>query len=143
MPRVTSVTPWRDGVLVCAAPDILLARDTDGDGRADQTEVLFTGFATHNFQARVNSLEYGLDGWVEGSCGLFGGDITSTRDGRVTHLGARDFRIDPDGVPWFLEAGPYCSFAPSSVIVKMAAAHGYSLPALFDTLCREARIEAA
>lgn len=59
------------------------------------------------------------------------------------HYGLFDFRIDPDGVPWFLEAGPYCSFAPSSVIVKMAAAHGYSLPALFDTLCHEARIEAA
>ena len=59
------------------------------------------------------------------------------------HYGLFDFRIDPDGVPWFLEAGPYCSFAPSSVIVKMAAAQGFSLPGLFDTLCREARIEAA
>lgn len=96
IPFPTGVTPWRDGVLVCAAPDILLARDTDGDGRADTTEVLFTGFATHNYQARVNSLEYGLDGWVEGSCGLFGGEITSLRDGSVTRLGARDFRIDPD-----------------------------------------------
>jgi D-alanine-D-alanine ligase len=27
-----------------------------------------------------------------------------------------DFRIDPDGRPWFLEA-VYCSFAPDSVIV--------------------------
>ncbi|KGI66277.1 D-alanine--D-alanine ligase [Mycolicibacterium rufum] len=59
------------------------------------------------------------------------------------HYGLFDFRIDPDGVPWFLEAGPYCSFAPSSVIVKMAAAQGLPLTDLFDTLCREARIEAA
>lgn len=59
------------------------------------------------------------------------------------HYGLFDFRIDPHGVPWFLEAGPYCSFAPSSVIVKMAAAQGVSLAELFDTLCREARIEAA
>jgi D-alanine-D-alanine ligase len=27
-----------------------------------------------------------------------------------------DFRIDPDGQPWFLEAGLYCSFARTSVI---------------------------
>ncbi len=59
------------------------------------------------------------------------------------HYGLFDFRIDPGGTPWFLEAGLYCSFAPSSVIVKMAVAQGFSLPGLFDTLCREARIEAA
>ncbi|MBX7449145.1 D-alanine--D-alanine ligase [Mycolicibacterium sp. 3033] len=59
------------------------------------------------------------------------------------HYGLFDFRIDPDGAPWFLEAGPYCSFAPSSVIAKMAAAQGYSVLDLFDTLCGEARIAAA
>jgi len=96
IPFPTGVTPWRDGVLVCTAPDILFARDTDGDGRADQREVIFTGFATHNFQARVNGLEFALDGGLEGSCGLFGGEITSLRHGTVTSLGARDFRIDPD-----------------------------------------------
>jgi D-alanine-D-alanine ligase len=56
-------------------------------------------------------------------------------------LGARqyclfDFRIDPQGKPWFLEAGPYCSFAPSSVLAKMAAAAGLDVPALFDAVYR-------
>ena len=41
----TGVTPWRKGVLVTAAPDIFYAEDTDGDGKADKREVLFTGFA--------------------------------------------------------------------------------------------------
>ena len=58
------------------------------------------------------------------------------------HYGLFDFRIDPEGTPWFLEAGPYCSFAPSSVIAKMAAAQGYSVLDLFDILCGEARIAA-
>ena len=96
IPFPTGVTPWRDGLLVCAAPDILLARDGDGDGRAEEVVTVVTGFATHNFQARVNGLEYGLDGWLEGACGLFGGDVTSTRSGAVTALGGRDFRLDPD-----------------------------------------------
>ena len=96
IPFPTGVTPWRDGLLVCAAPDILLARDTDGDGRADDVARVVTGFATHNFQARVNGLEYALDGSVEGACGLFGGDVTSIRSGAVTALGGRDFRLDPD-----------------------------------------------
>lgn len=96
IPFPTGVTVWRNGVLVCAAPDILFAEDTDGDGRADRTKKRFSGFATHNYQARVNSLEYGLDGWVYGSCGLFGGEITSFAGGKPLSLGRRDFRINPD-----------------------------------------------
>src|SRR5262249_20224308 len=64
IPFPTGVTVWRKGVLVCAAPDILYAEDTDGDGKADVVRKLFSGFGTDNYQARVNSLEYGLDGWV-------------------------------------------------------------------------------
>jgi putative membrane-bound dehydrogenase-like protein len=95
IPFPTGITTWRKGVLVCAAPDILYAEDTDGDGKADVIKTLFTGFGTHNYQARVNSLEWGLDGWVYGSCGLFGGTIKSF-NGHVVHLGDRDFRIKPD-----------------------------------------------
>ncbi|HEY1381023.1 MAG TPA: neutral/alkaline non-lysosomal ceramidase N-terminal domain-containing protein, partial [Gemmataceae bacterium] len=95
IPFPTGVTVWRNGVLVCAAPDILYAEDTDGDGKADVVKKLYTGFGTDNYQARVNSLEYGLDGWVYGSCGLFGGTITSFT-GKSLALGNRDFRIKPD-----------------------------------------------
>ena len=96
IPFPTGVTVWRKGVLVCAAPDILYAEDTDGDGKADQVRKLFTGFGTDNFQARVNGLEYGLDGWVYGSCGLFGGRITNDAGQPTVALGDRDFRIKPD-----------------------------------------------
>jgi len=68
IPFPTGVTAWGKGVLVCAAPDILYAEDTDGDGKADVVRKLFSGFGTDNYQARVNSLEYGLDGWLYGSC---------------------------------------------------------------------------
>ncbi|MBO0698191.1 MAG: neutral/alkaline non-lysosomal ceramidase N-terminal domain-containing protein [Zavarzinella sp.] len=95
LPFPTGVTVWRKGVLICAAPDILYAEDTDGDGKADVVKKLFSGFGTHNYQARVNSLTYGLDGWVYGSCGLFGGEIKSF-NGKTYHLGNRDFRIKPD-----------------------------------------------
>jgi putative membrane-bound dehydrogenase-like protein len=96
IPFPTGVTVWRKGVLVCAAPDVLYAEDTDGDGRADVVKKLFSGFGTENYQARVNGLEHGLDGWVYGSCGLFGGKIKSHLTGKVLHLGDRDFRINPD-----------------------------------------------
>ena len=96
LPFPTGVLPWRKGVLVCAAPDILYAEDTDGDGRADVVQKLYSGFGTDNYQARVNGLQYGLDGWVYGSCGLFGGTITCHRTGKTIALGDRDFRIRPD-----------------------------------------------
>jgi D-alanine-D-alanine ligase len=47
------------------------------------------------------------------------------------HHGLFDFRIDPDGTPWFLEAGPYCSFGPHSVVPTMAAAAGIPAAELF------------
>ena len=96
IPFPTGITVWRKGVLVCAAPDILYAEDTDGDGKADVVRKLYSGFGTHNFQARVNSLEYGLDGWVYGSCGAIGGTIQTFAGGSPIRLGNRDFRIRPD-----------------------------------------------
>lgn len=95
IPFPTGVTVWRKGVLICAAPDILYAEDQNGDGKADVVKKLFSGFGTGNYQARVNSLEYGLDGWVYGSCGIFGGQIASF-NGKTYALGDRDFRIRPD-----------------------------------------------
>jgi putative membrane-bound dehydrogenase-like protein len=96
LPFPTGITVWRKGVLICAAPDILYAEDTDGDGKADVVRKLFTGFAIHNYQARVNSLEYGLDNWVHGSGGLFGGTIRSFTGGPPHELTNRDFRLNPD-----------------------------------------------
>lgn len=95
IPFPTGVTVWREGVLVCAAPDILYARDTNADGKADDVLKLYSGFGTGNYQGRVNSLVYGLDGWVYGSCGLFGGTIKNFL-GQEFQLGDRDFRIKPD-----------------------------------------------
>ena len=43
------------------------------------------------------------------------------------HYSLFDFRIDPDGRPWFLEAGLYCSYSPGSVIAMMASAAGIGL----------------
>lgn len=91
----TDVKVWRDGALICDAPNILFAKDEDGDGRAETTEILFSGFETHNGQARVNSLRWGLDNWLYGSGGLFGGSISNQR-GEIVDVSGRDFRIRPD-----------------------------------------------
>jgi D-alanine-D-alanine ligase len=43
-----------------------------------------------------------------------------------------DFRIDPEGQPWFLEAGLYCSYSPNSVLAVMASARGIGVGELFE-----------
>jgi putative membrane-bound dehydrogenase-like protein len=58
------VMSWEKGVLITCAPDIIYAEDTDGDGRADNRVVLFSGFGEANPQHRVNGLRWGLDNWV-------------------------------------------------------------------------------
>jgi D-alanine-D-alanine ligase len=45
--------------------------------------------------------------------------------------GLFDFRIDPQGRPFFLEAGLYCSFSPQSVVVTMMEAAGTPLRRFF------------
>ncbi|MGK7957596.1 MAG: D-alanine--D-alanine ligase [Crocosphaera sp.] len=53
------------------------------------------------------------------------------------HYSLFDFRIDPQGQPWFLEAGLYCSFSPKSVIPMMAEAKCISLDELLETVIKE------
>ncbi|MET0929493.1 MAG: hypothetical protein ABWX74_08240 [Aeromicrobium sp.] len=53
------------------------------------------------------------------------------------HYSLFDFRIDPDGEPWFLEASLYCSYSPSSVVAVMAAATGVAVDELFALTLEE------
>src|SRR5262245_17395398 len=71
----TSVACWKGGVFVAAAPDIWYFKDTDGDGKADVREKVFTGFSRYNVQAIMNNLEWGLDGRLYGSASSNGGDV--------------------------------------------------------------------
>jgi putative membrane-bound dehydrogenase-like protein len=100
----TGIFPWREGVLVAAAPDILFLRDTNDDGRSDEQTVLFTGFTEGNQQHRMNGFEWGLDGWVYGANGDSGGTVKclATTSGKPppsnkpVAIRGRDFRFRPD-----------------------------------------------
>jgi putative membrane-bound dehydrogenase-like protein len=96
IPYPTGVLPWRKGVLVTCAPEIFYAEDTDGDGKADKREPLYTGFVEGNQQHRVNSLVWGLDNWIYCANGDSGGKVKSVKTGAVVDIRGRDFRIRPD-----------------------------------------------
>ncbi len=54
------------------------------------------------------------------------------------HYSLFDFRIDPHGNPYFLEAGLYCSFAESSVLSAMTEASGIPLSTFFHSMLQSA-----
>jgi putative membrane-bound dehydrogenase-like protein len=88
------VTVWGKGVLISAAPDLIYAEDTNGDGKADIVQKLFTGFSVENPQARLNTLSYGLDGWLQAGS-YFGGKVKNLK-GEEIDVPNSDFRLQPD-----------------------------------------------
>lgn len=96
LPWPTAITCWDGGVFIGATPDILYAKDTNGDGMADIRQVVFTGFASDyapyatnklNVQALMNSFQWGLDDLIHGATSMSGGkvqlvDTPFTRDWR-------------------------------------------------------------
>ncbi|MHC4876878.1 MAG: neutral/alkaline non-lysosomal ceramidase N-terminal domain-containing protein [Planctomycetota bacterium] len=94
----TGICRWRNGVLITAAPEIIYAEDTDGDGRADVRKTLYRGFNEGNQQHRVNGLQWGLDGWIHVGNGDSGGSITAVGDNPAPAIAVsgRDLRIRPD-----------------------------------------------
>jgi putative membrane-bound dehydrogenase-like protein len=94
----TGVMPWRGGLLVANAPDILYFEDTKGTGRADRRRTLYTGFNLANIQQIVNSLQWGLDNWVYGVAGSDGGTVHSAEkpDMPPLTLHSRGIRFHPE-----------------------------------------------
>lgn len=92
----SSIQPWRDGILVAAAPDILFLRDTNHDGRADERRVVFSGFAEGNQQLRVNGLTWTPDNWVHGANGRSDGEVRGGGLNAPVSLRRHDFRFRPD-----------------------------------------------
>jgi putative membrane-bound dehydrogenase-like protein len=97
------VMPWKGGLIVTCAPDILYLKDTTGDGKSDESTVLFTGFATTgSTQLRVSHPTLSPDGWIYVTSGLTGGKVTcpSQPDKPAVELKRIDFRFRPDLSAW-------------------------------------------
>jgi putative membrane-bound dehydrogenase-like protein len=94
----TGVMPWRGGLIVANAPDILYFEDTKGTGKADRPRTLYTGFNLANIQQIVNSLQWGLDNWVYGVAGSDGGTVRSAEkpDAPPLTLHSRGIRFHPE-----------------------------------------------
>lgn len=93
----TSVAPWRDGLIVIGAPEIVFLRDANGDGVADIRETLFTGLNRGVSDSLANGLRWGLDNRIHVANGGSGGTLRSAKLPDFTlPLGEDDFALVPD-----------------------------------------------
>jgi putative membrane-bound dehydrogenase-like protein len=94
---VTGLQPWRGGVIVTLAGRIAFLKDTDGDGRADQDETWYRGFAQENSQLRANHPLLALDNHIYIANGLRGGSVIAEHqpDIKPLSISGMDFRLDP------------------------------------------------
>lgn len=91
----TSLCFANGGLVVTQAPDTLFLKDTNGDDKADERKVLFTGWGTADTHAGPSNLRYGFDNWIYGTVGYSGfrGDV----GGQSLSFGQGVFRMRPDG----------------------------------------------
>ena len=96
---VSGFMPWKGGLIVTSAPDILYLKDTDGDGKADLRKVLYTGFPKVNQEARITNPRLGVDNWIYCSNNGSDGRISSPDHPEMPPVLVRgaDFRFDPIG----------------------------------------------
>ena len=65
----TSLTFSNGGVIVHQAPNTLFLKDTNGDDRADVSEILLSGWGRNDTHAGPSNLQYGPDNWIWGIVG--------------------------------------------------------------------------
>src|ERR1043166_9289014 len=94
---VSGFMPWKGGLIVTSAPDILYLKDTDGDGNADVRRVLYNGFPKVNHEARITNPRLAVDNWIYCSNTGSDGRITSPEHPEMPPILVRgmDFRFDP------------------------------------------------
>ncbi len=111
LPWPTAVICYGGGIFVGATPDILWLKDTNGDGKADERQVVFTGFSSGatrlNVQALLNSLNWGLDNRIHGATGPIGGNAVrpASTNSPTLDLRGRDFSFDPRSLKLRAESG--------------------------------------
>src|SRR5262249_20623391 len=83
---------WYEGSLyVCHMPYLTIARDSDGDGKAEERKDIFTDLGQTNNQGLndhiVSGIQFGMDGWLYISVGDKGvPGATRHEDGKKVQL---------------------------------------------------------
>ncbi|PHQ34028.1 PVC-type heme-binding CxxCH protein [Rhodopirellula bahusiensis] len=93
----TGLFPWDGGLFVGDAPNLYYFRDNDGDGKAEQRDLVLTGFGTSNVQGLLNSFRWGLDNRIHIACSSTGGMLRrpDQPESDAINVRGRDIALDP------------------------------------------------
>ncbi len=95
-----AVACYDGGVFVGAVPNILYCKDTDGDGKADLIQPIFTGFGRDPAgEGMMNSFRWGLDNRFHVSTSGSGGNVRKAddKDAKPVSVRRQDLIFDPRG----------------------------------------------
>jgi putative membrane-bound dehydrogenase-like protein len=93
---VSGIMPWKGGLIVTSAPNILFLKDTDGDGKADLRKVLYKGFPVVRHEGRITNPRLSVDNWIYCSNSGENGRITAPDHPEMAPVLVRgtDFRFN-------------------------------------------------
>jgi uncharacterized protein len=92
----TSLTFYKGGVVVQNASETLYLKDTNGDDIADESKVLFAGWAIGDTHGQVSNFQYGHDNWIWAMQGY--NNSSPTVKGEASQSFRMGFfRFKPDG----------------------------------------------
>ncbi len=88
---------YRGSLYVASPPDLLRFEDTNGDGVADQREVVVTGWNLASNAASLHGPFLGPDGWLYLTDGRHGYKIKTKEGTLLEGQASRIWRVRPDG----------------------------------------------
>jgi putative heme-binding domain-containing protein len=110
--RARSVTQFAEGLtipigllplssneaLVHSIPHILRLTDTDGDGKADERDVVLREYGFQDTHGMTNAFTLGFDGWIYACHGFSNTSTVEAKDGEeITMQSGNTYRFRPDG----------------------------------------------
>ena len=91
-----SVIPGNGGAFVTQSTDLLFLRDRDGDGRAEEKQVLLTGFGNADVHHMIHALRWGPDGDLYFNQSIYINSVVETPWGVRVSNGSCIWRLRPE-----------------------------------------------
>ena len=91
----TSVLPLGDGALATDGANLVYLRDLNGDDKADEKQIIWSGIGLRDTHACVSNLRLGFDGWIYATVGYSG--LKVSRGNEIIKSTQGVFRFQPDG----------------------------------------------
>ncbi len=104
------ILPYQDGCYTLHGHDVVFLRDTDGDGKADKSEVVLTGFGVQDSHLFPHQFTRAPGGWMWLAQGAFNYSKVVGPEGKMTPFDqTRMAKFRPDGAGFTITSNGPCN----------------------------------